>query len=252
MKPAVNSSAETSPPAMPDVQGRADLREMPIQRVGIKSLRYPLILQVGGKLQPTVGTWTLDVALGAEQKGAHMSRLIAWLDALDRPLNAEALAQEIEALLVLLQAEAGRIEVHFPFFIRKAAPVTGLQSLMEYDGCWIAEAHGVSKAAEAEKESHSSNASIRARGILGKRRSQRQRGEQPARPRGPAHPHHQGRAGGAVGVRTGRRFLHPQSAKPAAEPGAHPADERDRAGVCRHARDDRDRLGGQRDHQRRS
>ena len=50
MKPALNSSAEARPPLMPDVQGRADLRNLPIQRVGIKSLRYPLSVQVGGKL----------------------------------------------------------------------------------------------------------------------------------------------------------------------------------------------------------
>ena len=142
MKPAVNSSAENSLPVMPDVQGRADLRQMPIQRVGIKSLRYPLSVMVGGKVQPTVGTWTLDVALGAEQKGAHMSRLIAWLESLDVrgvTLTAASLGTEITAMLGLLEADAGRIEVSFPFFVRKAAPVSGLQSLMEYDGQWIAE-----------------------------------------------------------------------------------------------------------------
>lgn len=124
---------------MPDVQGRSDLRQVPIQHVGVKSLRYPLSVEVAGKLQPTVGTWSLDVAVSAAQKGAHMSRLIAWLDALDRPLNDQVLREEIDALLDLLQADAGRIEVSFPFFIRKAAPVSGLQSLMEYDACWIAE-----------------------------------------------------------------------------------------------------------------
>jgi GTP cyclohydrolase I len=145
MKPDLNSSAEVRSPLMPDVQGRADLRNLPIQRVGIKSLRYPLSVQVGGKLQPTVGTWTLDVALGAGQKGAHMSRLIAWLESLDVrgvPLTAASLGAEITAMLSLLEADAGRIEVSFPFFVRKAAPVSGLQSLMEYDGHWLAERVG--------------------------------------------------------------------------------------------------------------
>lgn len=130
---------------MPDVQGRADLRNLPIQRVGIKSLRYPLRVQVGGKAQPTVGSWTLDVALGAEQKGAHMSRLIAWLESLDVrdvTLTPASLGAEITAMLSLLEADAGRIEVSFPFFVRKAAPVSGLQSLMEYDGQWVAERAG--------------------------------------------------------------------------------------------------------------
>ncbi len=123
---------------MPDVQGRSDVRELPIQRVGVRALRYPLRVVVAGKEQSTVGTWTLDVGLSAEQKGAHMSRLIAWLDSLDVPLTAETLHREMEKMLALLEADAGGIEVSFPFFIRKAAPVTGLQSLMEYDGTWIA------------------------------------------------------------------------------------------------------------------
>jgi GTP cyclohydrolase I len=141
MKPELNA-APTLPTAMPDVQGRADLRDMPIQRVGIKSLRYPLRVLVAGKAQATVGNWTLDVALGAAQKGAHMSRLIAWLEALEQRgvcLSAKTLAQELPAMLALLEAKDGRIEVQFPFFVRKAAPVSGLQSLMEYDGHWVAE-----------------------------------------------------------------------------------------------------------------
>ena len=146
MKPDMNSplgaQAALQPNAMPDVQGRSDLRDMPIQRVGIKSLRYPLSVVVGGKVQPTVGTWTLDVALSADQKGAHMSRLIAWLESLDVrgvSLTADTLGEEITAMLALLESGAGRIEVSFPFFVRKAAPVSGLKSLMEYDGSWIAE-----------------------------------------------------------------------------------------------------------------
>lgn len=133
------------PLAMPDVQGRADLRRLPIQRVGITSLRYPLSVVVAGKAQPTVGTWTLDVGLRADQKGAHMSRLIAWLDALSlrgEALTADSLRSEMESMLRLLEADEGHIEVKFPFFIRKSAPVSGQQSLMEYDGAWLARRQG--------------------------------------------------------------------------------------------------------------
>ncbi|MDR3455436.1 MAG: GTP cyclohydrolase FolE2 [Rhodoferax sp.] len=132
----------TNPVAMPDVQSRRDVRQLPIARVGVKSLRYPLSVVVGGKAQATVGTWTLDVALSAEQKGAHMSRLIAWLDALQTPLTAESLCSEIESMLQRLEAGGGRIEVSFPFFIRKAAPVSRIESLMEYDGRWVAQREG--------------------------------------------------------------------------------------------------------------
>jgi len=127
--------------AMPDVQARADLRQLPIQRVGVTSLRYPLHVLVAGQVQATVGTWTLDVGLHADQKGAHMSRLIAWLDALTlraAALTEASLRSEIESMLRLLEADSGGIEVKFPFFVRKSAPVSGLQSLMEYDGVWLA------------------------------------------------------------------------------------------------------------------
>ena len=126
---------------MPDVQARADLRQLPIQRVGVTSLRYPLQVVVAGQMQPTVGTWTLDVGLYADQRGAHMSRLVAWLDALTRrgqALTEASLRSDIDSMLRMLEADSGSIEVKFPFFIRKSAPVSGLQSLMEYDGVWLA------------------------------------------------------------------------------------------------------------------
>jgi GTP cyclohydrolase I len=80
------------------------------------------------------------VALPAEQKGTHMSRFIAWLDALDKPLDAATLRAEMAVMLAKLNASDGRIEARFPFFLRKRAPVSGVESLLEYQGRWIAEA----------------------------------------------------------------------------------------------------------------
>ena len=125
---------------IPDTQSERDERHLAIQRVGISSLRYPLQLRIGNAVLPTVAMWALDVALPAEQKGTHMSRFVAWLDALDRPLDAATLRTELAAMLDKLHATEGRIEASFPFFLRKRAPVTGVQSLLEYQGRWIAEA----------------------------------------------------------------------------------------------------------------
>jgi len=125
---------------IPDTQSERDERHLAIQRVGIKSVRYPLQLSVGGVAAPTVAMWALDVALPAEQKGTHMSRFVAWLDALDKPLDAGALRTELAVMLDKLHATEGRIDAEFPFFIRKRAPVTGVQSLLEYQGRWVAEA----------------------------------------------------------------------------------------------------------------
>jgi GTP cyclohydrolase I len=125
---------------IPDTQGSRDDRHLAIQRVGIKDVRYPLQLRVAGQVQPTVAQWDLDVALPADRKGTHMSRFVAWLDALDEPLDAALLRDRMARMLERLGADEGRLEARFPFFLRKKAPVSGLESLLEYQGRWIAEA----------------------------------------------------------------------------------------------------------------
>jgi len=125
---------------IPDTQSERDERHLAIQRVGVKSVRYPLQLRIGAAVSQTVALWDLDVALPAEQKGTHMSRFVAWLDALDGPLDAGTLRSELSTMVARLHANEGRIEANFPFFLRKRAPVSGVQSLLEYQGRWIAEA----------------------------------------------------------------------------------------------------------------
>jgi GTP cyclohydrolase I len=122
---------------IPDTQSARDERHIAIQRVGVKDLRYPLQLRVGQEVQSTAARWTLDVALPAERKGTHMSRFIAWLESLDVPLDAAELAVRHDQMLQLLQADEGRIEAEFDFFLRKRAPVSGLSSLLDYRGRWM-------------------------------------------------------------------------------------------------------------------
>jgi GTP cyclohydrolase I len=127
---------------IPDTQSERDHRHLAIQRVGVKDVRYPLSLRVAGAVQSTAALWALDVALPAEKKGTHMSRFVAWLDALalsGEPLDAETLRTRHAAMLDKLGANEGRIEAAFSFFLRKRAPVSGLQSLLDYQGRWIAE-----------------------------------------------------------------------------------------------------------------
>ena len=124
---------------IPDTQSAPDGRHLLIQRVGVKDLRYPLQLRVAGAVQTTAALWSLDVALPAEKKGTHMSRFVAWLDGLDVPIDAHALRARHAAMLDKLGAEEGRIEAAFSFFLRKRAPVSGVQSLLDYQGRWVAE-----------------------------------------------------------------------------------------------------------------
>ena len=135
---------------IPDTQSEGDERHLAIQRVGVKDLRWPLTLRVAGQVQPTTATWTLDVALPAEKKGTHMSRFAAWLDSLDRPMDLDMLRRQLEAMLALLGASEGRVEAAFGFFLRKRAPVSGLQSLLDSQGRWITETRGGQTAIWAE------------------------------------------------------------------------------------------------------
>lgn len=125
---------------IPDTQSQADGRHLAIQRVGVKDVRYPLQLRIGAAVLGTVAQWDLDVSLPAEQKGTHMSRFVAWLDAIAEPMDAASLKRGLVDMLSRLHASEGRIDARFPFFLRKRAPVSGVESLLEYQGRWIAEA----------------------------------------------------------------------------------------------------------------
>src|SRR5450432_3345703 len=135
---------------IPDTQSAHDDRQLAIQRVGVRGVRYPLQLKIEGAVLPTVAEWALDVALPAEQKGTHMSRFVAWLDALGEPVDASVLKREAARMLELLHADEGRVEASFPFFLRKRAPVSGVESLLEYQGRLIAETRAGTTTVSAE------------------------------------------------------------------------------------------------------
>src|SRR4051812_37993261 len=111
---------------MADVQSAADERHIAIDQVGIKGLRYPLyFVDSGGQPQPTIADCNVYVALPADRKGTHMSRLVALLeqrsDPAEPPLSVANFQGLLDELVVLLEAPGGRIEVSFPFFIKKTA-----------------------------------------------------------------------------------------------------------------------------------
>ena len=120
---------------MADVQGSHDARNIAIGLVGVKGVRYPLVWGRGSEGQPAVGEFTMSVSLPADQKGTHMSRFIAMLE--ERSVSGEGLdvarlAQMHGEILERLQASRGRLEVSLTLFVRKTAPVSGVQSLMDY------------------------------------------------------------------------------------------------------------------------
>jgi GTP cyclohydrolase I len=125
---------------LPDVQSTADTRRLAIQSVGVKGLRYPLQLETAsGETQSTVANLTMTVGLPPEVKGTHMSRFVELLESRSNALTQAGLFGMLDEMLLRLDAASGRIELAFPYFIKKKAPVSGVESLLDYDATLIAE-----------------------------------------------------------------------------------------------------------------
>jgi len=139
-----------TPPAIPDVQSHPDIRALAIERVGIRGLRYPILFADGETVpQPTVASCSIYVSLPAERKGTHMSRLVAIIDSMPEPLSLATLPQLLDTVIAKLDAPGARIELDFPWFIRKAAPVSGVGSLMDYEVKLAAELAGARRSLSA-------------------------------------------------------------------------------------------------------
>ena len=119
--------------AIADVQSSPDLRNMPINQVGIKDLRFPIAITSAEGTQHTVGRLSMTVFLPADQKGTHMSRFVALMERQSEPLSFGRLKTLTEEMVQLLDSHAGKISVSFPFFRQKSAPVSGIKSLLDYD-----------------------------------------------------------------------------------------------------------------------
>lgn len=129
----VNGSSDR--PKIPDVQGRPDTRGVAIDRVGISGVKLPIrVSDRGGQAEPTVGTFKLTVALPPEVKGTHMSRFLELLhEEEDHVISVENMQALLPDMNARLKAETGEIQVHFPWFISKPAPITGTESKVDYE-----------------------------------------------------------------------------------------------------------------------
>jgi GTP cyclohydrolase I len=125
---------------IPDVQNSPDTRELPIDRVGIKGIRHPVrVADCGNGVQHTVANFNMYVHLPHQFKGTHMSRFVEILNAHEREISVESFRTILSEMVERLEAEAGHIEMNFPYFINKAAPISGVQSLMDYDVTFVGE-----------------------------------------------------------------------------------------------------------------
>ena len=123
-----------------DVQGMPDLRNIPIDKVGVRGIEYPVtVLDKNNETQQTVASINMYVNLPRQFKGTHMSRFVEVLNRFRGQMNIRSFPLILRAIKKELQAEEAHLEVTFPYFMRKTAPVSGAESLMQYR-CTI---HGV-------------------------------------------------------------------------------------------------------------
>ena len=119
---------------IPDVQSSPDSRKLAIDKVGVKGIRHPVRIQErSGTAQHTVANFNMYVCLPHHYKGTHMSRFLEILEAHEREITVETFQVMLREMVERLEAEEGHIEMAFPYFIEKKAPVSGVKSLMDYE-----------------------------------------------------------------------------------------------------------------------
>jgi GTP cyclohydrolase I len=125
---------------IPDVQATPDSRKLAIDKVGIKAIRHPIqIKERSGSVQHTIATFNMYVGLPHQFKGTHMSRFVEILNAHEREITVDTFQVMLQEMMQKLEAEEGRIEMSFPYFVEKAAPVSGVRSLMDYEVTFVAQ-----------------------------------------------------------------------------------------------------------------
>ena len=125
---------ETLRTTLADVQASPDLREVPIAKVGVQNIRFPIAVRDRRKAaQHTVGSVDMSVDLPSHFKGTHMSRFMEILNSHDGEISVEALPAILRTMRKRLNAATAHLRVSFPYFMEKRAPVTRARGLLSYD-----------------------------------------------------------------------------------------------------------------------
>jgi GTP cyclohydrolase I len=126
-----------------DVQNQVDDRQIPIEQVGVSDLRYPVtVLDRAAERQQTVATITLSVGLPHDTKGTHMSRFVEVLERYRGEFTVRTIPGVLREIKERLEADSARIEVYFPYFLERRAPVSQVPSLMDYMCSFEGEVNG--------------------------------------------------------------------------------------------------------------
>ena len=121
-----------------DVQNTPDQRHLDIDKVGIKSIRHPISVKdkTGGD-QSTVAMFDMYVHLPHNFKGTHMSRFVEILNENERTISVKNFEKILRDMLERLESKAGDVEMTFPYFVNKRAPISGVESLLDYEVTFI-------------------------------------------------------------------------------------------------------------------
>ena len=129
-----------TPSPIADVQNTPDTRHLAIDKVGIKAIRHPVkVADKSGGVQHTIAMFNMYVHLPHNFKGTHMSRFVEILNVNEREISVENFETMLRDMVKRLEAESGHIEMTFPYFINKAAPISGVKSLLDYEVTFIGE-----------------------------------------------------------------------------------------------------------------
>ena len=136
----MTKQAPTDIDQIADVQNSKDSRQIPINKVGIKDIRHPILVRDrNAGEQHTIASFNMYVNLPHNFKGTHMSRFVEILNEHEREISVKSFKDILAQMTKRLEAEAGHIEMNFPYFINKSAPVSKVQSLLDYDVTFIGE-----------------------------------------------------------------------------------------------------------------
>src|SRR5438067_1516650 len=126
---------------MEDVQGRRDDRNLPIDQAGVSGIRYPIfVLDRNREKQHTIAELRLSVSLPHEFKGTHMSRFMEALNEHRGEVTVRTIPILLHDLKTRLDADSARVEVRFPYFIERAAPISGAKGLLDINCGFVGEA----------------------------------------------------------------------------------------------------------------
>lgn len=124
---------------MKDKQSEKDIRGVRIDRVGVKGMRHPIVVRdLAHKTQNTVATVSMSVDLPHHFKGTHMSRFVEILNEHGFVMHVENIPDILQQMRQRLNAEYAHLQVDFPYFIEKKAPVTGAPGMMDYGATFLA------------------------------------------------------------------------------------------------------------------